>query len=310
MPQKSRFRLKLASPHAECRYAELAFTDFIAEPEGQTPSLSDPIITPICGNNIDYGHLFAYLFRRFGYPNAAWDNRKNLARYILTTPHPDLLLEIIPCTSVYARLALRFLVPSKTWRSLEEQRWRASRAWKERALLWRERQGLPDWVRDWRDAANRSAAESGTAPLTWHDAFVDAIWCASDPAIAAQARAFIQELTDEYHKIEPDPGRLWRGQDWNRWADDDPLKPLAEAAQIALQDLYRPVRIRDSAINAFGRSDDYRHAVDEPPVAGFPSGDLGNRAPKEFAELHDMILKLGKGNAKKGIAKVIEALAQ
>jgi hypothetical protein len=40
--------------------------------------------------------LFAYCFRRFGYPNVGWDESKNLANYLLTTPEPGLFLEIVP----------------------------------------------------------------------------------------------------------------------------------------------------------------------------------------------------------------------
>ena len=40
--------------------------------------------------------LFAYLFRRFGYPNCGWDDHKNLVCYALTTPMPGLWLTVTP----------------------------------------------------------------------------------------------------------------------------------------------------------------------------------------------------------------------
>lgn len=42
------------------------------------------------------GQLFAYLFRRFGYPNPNWDSRKNLVSYALSTPDPNVILLITP----------------------------------------------------------------------------------------------------------------------------------------------------------------------------------------------------------------------
>jgi len=42
------------------------------------------------------GQLFAYLFRRFGYPNEGWDDRKELASYLLNTPMNDVFLSVIP----------------------------------------------------------------------------------------------------------------------------------------------------------------------------------------------------------------------
>lgn len=38
------------------------------------------------------GAMFAYLFRRFGYPIYGWDGYKSLVSYLLTTPDPDVLL--------------------------------------------------------------------------------------------------------------------------------------------------------------------------------------------------------------------------
>lgn len=42
------------------------------------------------------GHLFAYLFRRFGYPNFDWDQQKNLVSYAITTPMKGVFLTITP----------------------------------------------------------------------------------------------------------------------------------------------------------------------------------------------------------------------
>jgi hypothetical protein len=96
-------------------------------------------------------------------------------------------------------------------------------------------------------------------------------------------------------------------QDWN---DDDPLKPFAQAAMVALEDLRTPVGVRDASINAFGLVDKEsgRADVKIAPSAGYPSGMIGNTAPEEFAELHGLVLTLGKGNAKRGIKKIMSAM--
>jgi hypothetical protein len=41
---------------------------------------------------VDFGILFAYLFRRFGYPNYGTDSYKSIASYYLTTPMEDVYL--------------------------------------------------------------------------------------------------------------------------------------------------------------------------------------------------------------------------
>ena len=99
-----------------------------------------------------------------------------------------------------------------------------------------------------------------------------------------------------------------RPADVRDWNDDDPLKPFVPAAIQSLEDLRTPVGIRDESINAFGKIKSGRADVKSAPSAGYPSGALGNAAAKEFAELHGLILKLGKGNAKRGIKKVMAAI--
>jgi hypothetical protein len=46
--------------------------------------------------NIKGGRLFAYLFRRFGYPTLGWDGYKQLVEYAITTPQSGLFLTITP----------------------------------------------------------------------------------------------------------------------------------------------------------------------------------------------------------------------
>ena len=46
------------------------------------------LIHEAIGEEIPQGSLFAYLFRRFGFPNSSSDDFKELCRYFLTTTHP------------------------------------------------------------------------------------------------------------------------------------------------------------------------------------------------------------------------------
>lgn len=113
--------------------------------------------------------------------------------------------------------------------------------------------------------------------------------------LCSKAYEFRMALYEDYRKVEARPARLMRSADMSTWADTDPLKPLAEAAQTALKDLLRPVRVRDVAINALGTTEFTPRVLKEAPVSGYPSGALSNGAPKEFAELHGLIMRLGKG---------------
>lgn len=117
-----------------------------------------------------------------------------------------------------------------------------------------------------------------------------------------------KSLEDQYKAIEAYPAMRYRSPNHEDWSDDDPLKRYVVAAKAALEDLKRPVRVRDYAINAFGKVALSARTLKEPAVAGYPSGHLGNLAPKELADLHGLIMRLGKGNAKRGIAKVMASV--
>ena len=94
--------------------------------------------------------------------------------------------------------------------------------------------------------------------------------------------------------------------DWTTWPDKDPLKKYVAAARDALSELKRPVRVRDSFIYPLGKT--RKRAVKEAPVAGYPSGALGNVAPAEFANLHTALIRLGNRDAKRGIERALEVL--
>lgn len=86
-------------------YAHLNFrTDF---------SDRDLVIETILGAQIDHGTILAYLFRRFGYPNSAWDRDLAIARYVLTTPNPAMLLCIEPHISGFTTLGFSFMVDAR-----------------------------------------------------------------------------------------------------------------------------------------------------------------------------------------------------
>jgi hypothetical protein len=300
---QSGFQMRLARLPNGVPYDRLHFSHFVDVPK--EVALTDPVVGKVFGDQLDYGHLFAYLFRRFGYPNYGWDDYKDLARYILTTPRGDLLMEVIPYVGNHTCISFSFLVPSARMREIELYDSRPRRAWERRALDWQERQGLPDWMDDWMAACKHLATRMGSAqPADWRETVR---WMhggvALESELASLSGQFIIGLYNAYHAIEPMPNSM-RVTEWSFWAMDDPLKPLAEAAHIALRGLLRPVRVRDNAINAMGPSK-LRRVLREPAVAGYPSGALGNAAPQEFAKLQRLILELGKGNARRGISRLM-----
>ncbi len=277
--------------------------------------LSDPIISGVCGDEIEYGKLFAYLFRRFGYPERGWDDYKELVSYRLTTPHPDMVLRITPYVGNNSVITMDFMIEDKIFFAIEDYARRYRTAWGQRSLDFAEQRGLPEWMSEWVEIFNTEFREVfPDAPFAdnWRQA-VDFHFHHGEKgsrpyALTDRVIQFRKSLHEDYARVEPWPTYYMRPADVRDWNDDDPLKPFAQAALVALEDLRTPVGIRDQSINAFGKVKSGRADVDASPSAGYPSGALGNTAAKEFAELHELILKLGKGNAKRGIKKVMSAM--
>ncbi|HZC21791.1 MAG TPA: hypothetical protein VE866_00505, partial [Candidatus Binatia bacterium] len=110
----------------------------------------------------------------------------------------------------------------------------------------------------------------------------------------------------EYERIEPRPGFRNRSPAISMWPEDDPMKPLALAAIEALRDLQTGVRVRDSAVNAYGVIDDYDGVLAEPDSAGSGVGEMINLAPKESVELYRLVSRLGERDVKKGISRLLK----
>jgi len=309
---KRKFHLKQADTNGK-HWRELSFRSYVED--GVSMCLSDPIIRSVIGEEIDYGKLFAYLFRRFGYPNRGWDDYKQLVTYYLTTPHPGMLLGITPYVGDTSAISMRFLVEAKTSCAIDAYGQRHRNAWEVRSLDWAEAQGLPDWMQDWVHIYNTEYREAfPEVPLatSWRQT-VGFYYALGEKGtkpyeLTSRVAQFREKLREDFSKVEPYPAYYYRPSDLTECNDDDPLKPFVTAAIAALKDLLTPVGIRDQAINVFGEVEFERFTAKCAVSAGYPSGALGNAAPKEFAELHNLILKLGKGNVKRGIQKVMSAV--
>jgi hypothetical protein len=256
----------------------------------------DPVIGSIPQAN--YGELFAYLFRRFGYPIHGWDSYKDLVKYILTTPRQDMWLRIIPYPGSND-LTFSFMVMASTSFSMRDWERADINAWEARRLDWYiEHNGWPEWAES---LCLQVAREFGArAPIPFKDAapYLEML-CprnGEEPKTkwAATAKVFFDSMKpfeDEHVR----PGFRKRSRCIDDWRDDDPLKDYAQAAVVALCDLKRPVRVRDWAITAFGDCDDPVNALDEPPVAGYAAGALLriNEDPKSAIAANRLIEENG-----------------
>lgn len=317
MATTNRFQLRQAKQGIAGRCPPLEFAQYVEararEEGGDELFPRDPVISSVFGDSVDYGALTAYLFRRFGYPLRGWDGYKQLIRYLLTTPLPSMFLEVVPSISGDPELTFRFYVQDGVFKQVEAYNLRASRAWLERAYDFQEAKGLPQWMPDWVQLVNETLlpgwGAEGTCNATWRESmrYATPLGTPGDGfyALSKQAADFRELVRAEFAAREPEPTEVFRSPDWLTWPEDDPLKPLAIAAHVALSNLLRPVRVRDGAINALGLVDATGRTLEEAPGAGYPSGALGNEAAEEFSEVHALVHTLGKGNVKKGLERLM-----
>ncbi len=274
----------------------------------------NPVLETLPSKEIDYGRLFTYAFRRFGLPNIGSDSYKDIAEWILKTSHPELFLVLRPQPLAEAHFSIRFMV-SESIASAARKWLRADiDAWIERKLDWAEQQGLPEWMPD---TVRQYKEQFDPGATSWRDCYRGCL-IMFEPAVHRKSsenedeedeKAFVEfaARVSQYRNIEPCPQYRERNPELSQWADDDPLKPLAEAAIEALGDLKTGVRVRDMAINAFGKmADDEGRVVDEPDGAGMTVGPMFNRAPQQSVELQALAHKLGHGNFKTGLKAILK----
>lgn len=258
------------------------------------------LIAAAIGEEIPQGSFFTYLFRRFGYPNIGSDDYKELCRYVLTTEHPEMLMGISPYAGGNSSISISFLLDPKIVHECREYPYAARNKHNTNFIKWIEdNDRVPDFVNDILDEVKAAG---------WHSLSDHGEWTAIIPPItfsihefekkkdgskAPKPVAWYLETKQEYDSLHPTPEIQWRNADWMKWDDEDPMKPIAAAIFETLEDLKRPVAIRDISIDPWGVHDETieSNGADYTAVAGYPSGALINVDPAGFAELHNLIAR-------------------
>lgn len=286
----------------------LSFAEFM---KTERSPLEDPVITPLIGDYLDYGSLFAYCFRRFGYPERGWDGRKDLVQYFLTTPHPELFLGVRPYVGGTPTISLSFYATAHQLHAIRNYACKPQQEWLSRAYAHAENCGLPQWMPQWLAMYEKVLLPQYShlhSAKHWHETFTAFPLLkvgAFHDELANTAAEFHEALLKSYQAIEEYPGLYLRPRELQEFKDDDPLKPLLGAAVTALEDLRTPVLVNDVAIDAFGEADDDEEALKPVHSAGYPSGYFGNQASEVFAQVHQAIFSLGEGDPLIGMKKLL-----
>lgn len=271
----------------------------------------------VLGEEMAGGNLLAYLMRRFGYPNHRSSVHVETATYLLSTPLPDLALQISPQPSGPLSLSLGFLVPHETRRAVVGWRLRAMRAWEERRFDWLAAEiRRPAWADEWVEEC-RAAQQKivfGEKEITGFRSTLSTLIMGAltgdGMSRSDERRDWLRARVGEYSKIDPAPTPYYRAHDWQSWPDEDPLKAYIPAVLASLKDLLRPVTQGGIEITIHGQADTRRSPDAIGPAAALRStiGTLANADDRKASELERLVREMGDGDLVQGMQMAIEKL--
>lgn len=275
-------------------------------------------VMEMLGFEPDYGHLTAYMIRRFGYPNWPGDPDKDLTGgWRLATGKEDLLLTVRPTPTGAGMACLNFTasVPIEVKQAFREWLEQPRDAWRARIFDAIEAEGLPEWMPALFQAMKDSPFVRGE---DWR-ALARALPMFESRGIPVPPGGLRRELApvaDEWAGIVarhsetlPDPGFRDRIGSWKAWDDTDPQKPYMAALQAAFDDLKRPVFVRDVAIGLQGAIADEdlqrRSAAPQTDTGVYPAGLLTHNDPEAFGDLLQHVHHLGGGDMGAGMRALV-----
>ena len=201
----------------------------------------------LMNGNPPAGHVFMYLFRRFGYPRFGWDGRKQLIQYHITTPMDGVGMTVEP--DVTGGGTFGYTLRKDIDQACEDE---DNKPWKdryERFEAWAiETKGIETMHIYYEPDHDKLKRVFETWAADKDDAdFKD------DEEIRKAFYADQAKITDDmlglyYHEIEPHPKIIPLA--------DRPggsiIKQVHAASCAAIMDLLRPVYVRDVALNIAG----------------------------------------------------------
>ena len=255
----------------------------------------------VFGEELHYGALMAYCFRRFGPPNVGSDDHKDLCRWRISTPMEGVFLDIKIGGSSHTNLMFGYIVEERIELALGRENRAGRRRWRRNVARWAKRR-----FRD--DATVLAAIEEWDAPLP-----------KGETPEQEMARYDRDRDKQEANRRIMEP--VWKARreafgDEIRWCG--PLKDRVDAAlRAAIADLKRPVYVRDVPINATGTMDHmkgHRRSVQPFHAAGYCVPTAIWEDKDAFSDLLGIAQAHGEGAvgvravvAKLGVAKDLDA---
>lgn len=195
------------------------------------------------------GAVFIYLFRRYGYPRFGWDDQKTLVKYYLTTPKDGVFLEVQ--LDVTGGGTFGYMLREDLDRLCEDEQTNPFKKWHARCEVWALRDHGIEIIKIFeQDAAKIQRVWDKWAADKEDSDFENQ--AAVNKAFLKDQEAIRNKCTDQYEEIEPFPKTVPL-QDRD---DSSIMKQCHTALCGAIEDLKRPVYVRDVLINITGRVGD------------------------------------------------------
>lgn len=314
------FLIRLATPDDYPDTSMAPLDTYIATGDDRADDYD--LISQGIGVSIPQGSLFAYLFRRFGFPNIASDPDKDLASYLLTTPHPQMLLRITPYAGGDTNIGFTFLVSRDLCNRAGSYPNRKRIAHDDNFPSWIEANAIPpEWLEDYRREAAQEGYSAPDAQITTMKETILALdmlrWSVDRKNEKDVKVDWLADMRAQYEAEYPDPDFEYRTADWKEWSEDDPMKELAASIIETLRQLKMPTWVRDVPIDPWGLMEEGDAIIREEelgikvktndqmvaPSAGYPIGNFANIEPKAHAQMLSLVSKLGEGDIASGFAK-------
>ncbi|MBC2746206.1 MAG: hypothetical protein HF975_04220 [ANME-2 cluster archaeon] len=198
---------------------------------------------------LDPGSVFIYVFRRFGYPHFGWDGDKTLVAYYITTPMDGVVLQVRP--DVTGSGTFGYLLNEDQNRACLEEEETPSIEWFGRLNAWSLETHNIKLLRPFEKDEHK-------IQMIWD------IWCENNQDLevndVSEAQTIFfdeqyeltEKYTQQYTEIEPLPKTI----PLTERPDTSTMKQCHTALCGAINDLKRPVYIRDLLINITGKLPD------------------------------------------------------
>lgn len=244
----------------------------------------------------DYGQIFAYLFRRFGFPRHGCDEAKEIVRYELTTPMEGVALSVSPRFATWHSFG--YLLSGEVERACMEEDRAPLRQWQENLIAWARSLGVT-LLNRWDDNDPAEVARLFSAWQAEHypdtteasAAMLDEFW-------EAQQRLW-REFVERYQEVEPPPPM-------HEFPASSLCWQVNEALKAAIADLLRPVLVDDVLINICGRVEQQGKLklVDPSPMAGFGVVTEVYDDSDTWFDFVDEVGRIGGGNFMAGLKQI------